>query len=58
MMMTFDLVIGRVAWNHKPANEEERAECQKMWHYKTKKDITASSFFKWVARGDAGGRAR
>lgn len=51
MMMTFDLVIGRVAWNHKPANEEERAECQKMWHYKTKKDITASSFFKWVCEG-------
>lgn len=51
-MMTFDLVVGRVAWNHKPVREKgEVAECQKIWHYQVKKDITASSFFKWVCEG-------
>lgn len=51
MTMTFDLVVGRVAWNHKPANNGEVAECQRREHYKVRNDATASLFFEWVCEG-------
>lgn len=49
--MTFNLVIGRIPWQHKPTRENgEIAECQRRKHYVVR-EASAEMFYKWVTEG-------